>query len=211
MEKKLQIIETPDYILAVSDESVTALFPNYYWNYKDKDWYKFSEDLIDDMTKEDRPIIAYQPKHKDAPELDLPLLPETAVEDDIQNFIVPLLKKKGDEDNRIDLNAYALGLIDAYKATTKVYNEDLHKLLSDFYVFATEGEVCNHITINDFIQSLKQHKTPKWFVAEMEISHKGSGTYTMDLMDIPMTSLSPIKEFKTTTNEQTLKGYYLWT
>lgn len=29
--------------------------------------------------------------------------------------------------------------------------EKLHKLLSDFYVYATNGEVCNHEVINDFL------------------------------------------------------------
>lgn len=32
---------------------------------------------------------------------------------------------------------------------------DFHKILSDFYTFATEGEVCNHEIINEFIKSIQ--------------------------------------------------------
>ena len=111
---------------------------------------------------------------------------EMIVEDNFENLSLLYLQKLEEEDkkdreftgmkavsilrqNRERL-AQMYGFEDGYKAATKVYTEDdLHKILSDFYVFATEGEVCDHITINQFIQMHEQPKSPKWFVAEMEV------------------------------------------
>jgi hypothetical protein len=195
---KLQIIETPDYILAVSDEEIKkddiifyhhpkqsfdmasihkVINPNYSL---DEPAYRVKVDTGWGVIEGCKKIIAYKPKGN-APELDLPLLPD--VEDDVQNFIVPLLKKKGDEDNRIDLNAYALGLIDSYKATTKVYSEDamigfaewiadskLHGYSKQLYEAMIRHKVKTTKELLDVYLSLKQPKTPKWFVAEMETS-----------------------------------------
>jgi hypothetical protein len=73
--KKFEIVETPDYVLAVSDEKPT--YPEHYY---------FSNSLGDRVENaETKPsgivkkIIGYQPKGN-APELDLPLLPEVAVD-----------------------------------------------------------------------------------------------------------------------------------
>jgi len=86
MENKLQIIETPDYILAVSD------------NKKNDLTYCFDGEKILDVkniaklapflySSEYKKIIAYQPKG-DAPKLDLPLLP------DFQQHILNVIKQK---------------------------------------------------------------------------------------------------------------------
>ena len=40
-------------------------------------------------------------------------------DEEVQAFIQPLLDKKANEDNTIDLDAYALGLIHAYKTLKK--------------------------------------------------------------------------------------------
>jgi hypothetical protein len=159
-------------IYITSDEEITS----------SKDWFyykHFGEDIVDkanqntDLVNLNNPdryfkkIIAYQPKNN-AKELNLPLLPELVVEDSIQNFIEPILKKKSDENNRIDLNAYALGLIDSYKAATKVYSEeDAEKIYMLGYMDAKDGKNHHNEKLSDYLQSLKQ-PTPTWFVAEMQ-------------------------------------------
>jgi hypothetical protein len=174
---KLQRIETPDYILAVSDKKI-----------KERDLIIINGNIktVQDIDEENNEIItdgkydyvfkpnqckliiSYQPKNN-APELELPLLPEIVVEDDVQNFIAPLLKKKGDENNRIDLDAYARGLIDGYISATKVYSEeDLRKAFEKGFTVATYlADYETEKQWNEFIKSLKQPK-PKWFVAETE-------------------------------------------
>lgn len=73
------------------------------------------------------------------------------------------------------------GIIIGYNKAKEKYNADLHRILSDFYVFATNGEVCNHKIIDDFIQSLSQPKTPTGFECETspmnidEIREQGKG------------------------------------
>jgi hypothetical protein len=81
MENKLQIIETPDYTLAVSDKHHIDKNGLYYDTFdksiKTSDCYQQSFRI--------KEIIAYQPKGN-APELDLPLLPEIVVEDDVEKL-----------------------------------------------------------------------------------------------------------------------------
>jgi len=172
MEMKLKIIETPDYILAVSDEKVSDVFPNYYWCIKDNEFYRFSEDVMCDVEKGDKPIIAYQPKTKDVPELDLPLLSEIVVEEDVEK----LANEQWGNVHRTGV----LGFIEGYKAATKIYSEeDLNGYLSfieDNYHYHsdtwhdadTDEPIKRKGMLSAYIQSLKQPKTPKWFVAEME-------------------------------------------
>jgi hypothetical protein len=197
--KKFEIVETPDYILAVSNERNVG---DIVFNKTSGFIYKLEEHPLNYEFK----IIGYRPKG-DASELDLPLLPRMAIEDDVEK-----LAKKYVDDNYphyTNLKEKAAAIEDViwgYKAATKVYNEDLHKLLSDFYVFATEGEVCNHITINDFIQSLKQPKTPKWFVAETKQKFQPDKNKRTDVKN------GVYYELKTETNsegKQVLKGHYL--
>jgi len=200
--RKFEIVETPDYLLAVSDE--TPIYPEpYFVSNSLGDRIENAETKPSGIIKK---FIAHRPKGN-APELDLPLLPEIVVEDDVEK-----LAKKYVDDNYphyTNLKEKAAAIEDViwgYKAATKVYNEDLHKLLSDFYVFATEGEVCNHITINDFIQSLKQPKTPKWFVAETKQKFQPDKNKRTDVKN------GVYYELKTETNsegKQVLKGYYL--
>jgi hypothetical protein len=174
---KLQLIETQDYILAVSDKEIKeglylddtntirtcVVSDNQYW--AKREHYK--------------KIIAYKPK-SNAAKLDLPLLPEV-VGDEAEMLAEKHVDNvwggyKNDrfqhEDIGTDLTLSEISkhdFIAGYKASTKVYTEDdLHKILSDFYVFATEGEVCDHIIINQFIQIHKQPKSPKLFVAEVK-------------------------------------------
>lgn len=54
--------------------------------------------------------------------------PEGKTAEEIQNFIQPILEKKGNENNTIDLDAYALGLIDSYKLSHQSNRELLEAL-----------------------------------------------------------------------------------
>ena len=160
---RLQKIETPDYILWVSDEEIKEndfcyhTGRNIFLTFEKKvGWAKEFDALV-------KPI-AYQPKNN-AAQLDLPLLPpqthpnccitkdggltnmnkgcaernrclEMVVEDDVENFIEPLLKKKAKENNTIDLDAYALGLIDSSKLVYKFTIGDNGKIyLTGTYLY----------------------------------------------------------------------------
>jgi hypothetical protein len=88
---KLQIVETPDYILGVSDEEI-----------KEGDLYLDDIHTIRksitsvkeywEARKDYKKIIAYLPKNN-APELDLPLLPNKVYsEDDLRNHCIDFLR-----------------------------------------------------------------------------------------------------------------------
>jgi hypothetical protein len=181
---RLQIIETPDYILAVSEEKIKE--GDYVLYHK----YKISQVLginIDELKLERggiwrsscKKIIAYQPKNN-APELDLPLLPEIVVEDDIEKLAERLVDKETNASlqspNRKHYEKYVkIGL----KAATKVYSEDditiiRNKLVNilpvgDVSAWDMIQAISNYTKwFDNYIESLKQAKTPKWFVAEIE-------------------------------------------
>ncbi len=159
MKMKLQIIETPEYILAVSNEEI-----------KDGDCCIdmngkiFIHENHFPISIGQRKIIAYQPKGNTL-ELDLPLLPGMVVEDDVENqkwYKDAISVLKDEHSIRIAKICLKAG----HRAATKVYSEDdLRKALSESFKASEEGY---NITADEIIQSLKQHKTPKWFVAEME-------------------------------------------
>jgi hypothetical protein len=203
---KLQIIETEQYILAVSDEEI-----------KEGD-YQLVPMLskVEKATKENihlsymyYKIIAYQPKGN-VPELDLPLLPEIVVEDDVEKLACDWHKKEyGFLPQLQVIKAY----IEGYKAATKVYSEEdliraiamakmakTHDGLIDMDAWISNGYegATPAYTEDEIIQSLKQPKTPKWFVAEME--------YDLESID----SSKKVMKLKTTTiNGKTyLVGHY---
>ena len=115
---KLQIIETADYILAVSDEEIKVddyVFDNFCEinlvlkirkcdfdssHYRNKNWKK---------------IIAYLPKNNDASELDLPLLPEMVVEDNVEKLAENYKNKKGSiPTTELEDEIFKLGFKDGY-------------------------------------------------------------------------------------------------
>jgi len=188
METKLQIIETPDYILAVSDEEIKE--GDYRATPHNIEGHILSDRIIISQCDKNfiinhyinngfhKKITAYQPKGS-APELDLPLLPEIVVEDDVKklaliNEIYP--------EYPTEYNAFIKG----HKSATKVYSEDdLREAIKQ----TRYGMLYNKQYEDEFIQSLKQpktpcfpshcfrecsdkclypNKTPKWFVAEIE-------------------------------------------
>jgi hypothetical protein len=88
---------------------------------------------------------------------------------------------------------------EAINKAKEKYNADLGELLSNFYLFATNGEVCDHEVINEFIQSIQQSKTPVEFECE-------STQYTVDEMSkLPLGTVN--QKPKTTTNSQ---GQTVW-
>jgi len=163
MNRKFEIIETPDYILAVSDEDVGINIPfwGYCWN-----WYKKVNFFKNGLNENARgrggiqKIIAYQPKNN-YPELNLPLLPEIVVKDDVKKLAENYALNCTQDWYYPAKNGFIAG----YKAATKLYDEDD---LSKAMHFGKFGEYEGIKTTQKFIQSLKQPKTPKWFVAEME-------------------------------------------
>jgi len=191
--RKFEIVETPDYLLAVSDE--TPIYPEpYFVSNSLGDRIENAETKPSGIIKK---FIAHRPKGN-APELDLPLLPEIVVEDDVEK-----LAKKYVDDNYphyTNLKEKAAAIEDViwgYKAATKVYSEeDLRKaidLARETLEYDEQHGWYSTMSEDEIIQSLKNPKTPKWFVAEIDnYMHEG--------------------ELKTTTNEkgkQVLKGYYL--
>jgi len=112
MNNKFKIIETEDYILAVYNEDIKIKL-RYLYN-------KIRKDIKETYNDFDEKIIAYQSKGN-APELDLPLLPEIVLED---------LKNMDEQPEEIS-------------------DEDW----------------------DVFVKNLKQPKTPKWFIVEMEEIH----------------------------------------
>jgi len=88
--------------------------------------------------------------------LDVPMV---VVESEVEIITETLCTKKGNENNTIDLNAYALGIIDCYKVAQEkgVYSlDDVHKAID---LARKEPK----IMIGDITQSLKQEYVElKW-------------------------------------------------
>jgi hypothetical protein len=175
MQTKFEIIETSEYILAVSDEEIEKDDYFYYT------W--FGVDIIQKVDsgsnlnnlnaknpKDDfKKIITYKPKGN-APELDLPLLPEIVVEDDVEK-LAEINSEKHHYAFGQQSEFYQLGFIEGYKAATKKYSGALDAM-QEFVDRVDKGEVKSRKTYSKFkiiLESLKQPKTPKWFVAETEL------------------------------------------
>jgi hypothetical protein len=194
---KLQIVENPDYILAISDEEIKEgktfvskegnVHTNYGYNYGDT------------------VVVAYQPKGN-APELDLPLLPQIVVEDgvetlpydklcyyDTRNSDFQIKEEYGYDKEEVDATGefpkkdcacdncfYGRAkLADRIiKSATKVYSEeDLGNHCIDFLrYFQTTAELGFHSTGENhglphnevFNKYIQSLKQPKWFVVEMD-------------------------------------------
>jgi len=173
---KLQLIETSDYILAVSDEEI-----------KEGDWHYANNNSLEEglynflLEPEDmancKKIISYKPKGN-APELDLPLLSEMVVENDVEKLA--LQDFKDNDDGFVSYKDRTEGFISGYETATKVYSEeDLRKAIEmarEIVIkYSADDFTINPIfTYDKIIQSLKQPKTLKWFVAEKEyLSNNG--------------------------------------
>jgi len=186
----LQIIETLDYILAVSDDEIkegSYMLSHY------KTLCKAGNSTLVNMTSIEgtkcKKVIAYQPKNN-AKELDLPFLPEIVVEDDVEKFDKIITeeseywyKATGSLTScEIVKRAFSMGL----KAATKVYSEeDLRKAFDfgtnegynyrDSEAIDEEPEELSEEDWNSFVKNLNTPITPKWFVAEkVQKSNNGS-------------------------------------
>jgi hypothetical protein len=217
MKNKFKLVETEDYLLAVSDEDASNSYIYFTGNptgifktgikYKSGNGNYFYQDAITGMsdtylTTISKKIIGYQPKGN-AHELDLPLLPEIVVEDEVEK----LAESYYTQIRLAERTAFKFG----YKAATKVYSEeDLKKM----FVYAHQvgmntllqtqsphllEKQDEHKLRDGFIQSLKQPKMPKWFVVECKTE------YTEDGLDYQS------DELKTTiiNNKTYLVGTYL--
>jgi len=217
MQTKFRIIETKDYILAVSDNNTKVGDLIVYNNTLGKLIF-MQDDLgqgyeiqvgnnvsypIYEPLNVVKQIIAYQPKNN-APELDLPLLPEM-VEDDVEKLAkieypspkIPDISKT----YSLERQAFKRG----YKKATKKYSEDdlidLVKQLKDYTCESHNILGHDERDAKDFVDIFKKSlKQPKWFVVECKTE------YTEDGLDYQS------DELKTTTiNGKTyLVGTYLY-
>jgi hypothetical protein len=178
--EKLQIIETPDYVLAVSGNEY-SLYNTSIQELINKGW-----------------IIAYQPKGN-ARELDLPLLPEISVEEDkFESFLNTEIKLNSSPKKTIERIKWYYQ--NYFKSANKRFSEeDLRKAYNTNHYSQEEKDK----NWESFIQSLKQPKTPKWFVAKME------RVRDWDKRDINGDYEAKL-QFKTTTinNKTYLVGHY---
>jgi hypothetical protein len=189
MQTKFEIIETPDYILAVSDEDIKD--GNYKYHLSREQLFKihhFSQSNgsktfiptdefnlplnVELLVIDCKDVIGHIPKGN-APELDLPLLTDTSIEDEIEKLALNYVDSIR---NRIDGFCYLdiqEGFQNGHKAATKVYNEeDLRKAVELTLIDAKKSvswsDTYHNRLSDELIQSLKQTKTPKWFVSEVE-------------------------------------------
>ncbi len=189
---KLEIIETPDYFF-ITDKSAIEIggygihnneeYRNKYWKHDKFILVKCTESNKVSIQEHWDNIIAYQPKGNEL-ELDLPLLPEIVVEDDVEKLAELKYPIKGGGSmwmpSSHDCNQANKqeGFIEGYKAATKIYSEeDLVKALSESFKASQEGY---DISSDEIIQFLKQPKTPKCFVAEMEYYYHSSKEFYSD-------------------------------
>ena len=119
-----------------------------------------------DIVKNPKKIIAGLP---DLPRIDYNGLEEKYDVVDIQRFIEPILKKKGEENNTIDLDAYALGLIDAFKTAQSLNDkkfslQDMKHNLRTVVGLASQDD---SFVLEDWIDS-NLSQQPKVFDIEVE-------------------------------------------
>jgi hypothetical protein len=170
METKFKIIETPEYILAVSDEKISRGDCNITNGRDIFDYSDVKEYSLEYANRYWQKIITYQPKGY-AKELDLPLLPEIVVEDDVEKLALASWEsdKFNEELFPKGKEVYCAGFWEGYKAATKFYSEeDLRKAIMEAYLVGVERSNYGKQLEDDIIQSIKKSKIPKWFIAEIE-------------------------------------------
>ena len=152
MNNKLKIIETPDYILAVSDGAKAG---DFVLTYPDLEVIQVNQSTC---IMYDEKIIAYKRKGN-APELKGVL--EILDEDDIEKLADENAKIIANALNDANFNVYRLAFdcfIEGYRATKKYSEDDLRKCFYD-------AKTPSYEDFGDYIKSLKQ-PTPKYFIAE---------------------------------------------
>jgi hypothetical protein len=174
MQTKFRIVETEDYILAVSNEGPETGDLFLHKTNRDCSIHLcidrpakqnvIGDDNVDYFLGNCKKIAGYKPKNN-TPELDLPLLPDMVVEDDVEKLAKVSAEKEGYGSN--DRWDYINGYTKCYESTTKTYSEeDIRKAFKAGMDYQ-EGGVILYPDEEGYIQSLKQ-PTPTWFVAEIE-------------------------------------------
>lgn len=69
-------------------------------------------------------------------------------------------------------------------------NSELHKLLSDFYAYATEGDVCKHEIINGFIDSIY----PKYEMSVLAWKSKPTVLHDMTINELIYQIVHTVKD-----------------
>jgi hypothetical protein len=131
--------------------------------------YLYTEDKKWHLPLNNNPIIP-----------NLGLLPEIVVEDDVE-----CKAREFANEIRQDVCQYNngrwYGRFEAYKAATKVYSEDdLREAIMQAFLSGVERIEDYSEVESDILQSLKQPKTPKWFVAEIEHYYHSSKEFYAD-------------------------------
>ena len=193
---KHNIIKTENYLLVVDDSEI-----------KEGDWiYESDSNSVNiagkgyhNFTQSDAKITAHLPLNNSPVHEGVSLLPP--LEDDDEEVweqglgpelekLLPYMKHLDDgQYNAGQLVGLEIGATWGYNKTKEKYNADLGELLSDFYLFATNGEVCDHEVINEFIQSLQQPKMPVAF--ECEESVDSDSMYVDYVIYKPKTTTNP--------------------
>jgi hypothetical protein len=169
MQTKFKIIETEDYYLALSDKK-PVVANQFIYETDTESINKTCSDYVPNNS--DFAIIAHLPKNN-APELDLPLLPEiyTVIGQPLESYI----KERHNQDK-------VLGFIDGWEASNKQYTEqDLRKVVEYMLKNPISEELRTELILDfnkgvfvlseymkNIIQSLKQPKTPTYFEADIE-------------------------------------------
>jgi hypothetical protein len=233
METKFKIVETEEYTLAVSDEDASNSYIYFTGDptgifktgikYKNEAGDYFYQDAITGMSNTylaeiSKKIIGYKPKGN-APELDLPLLPQIVVEDDIEK-LAEIYAEENAKDNNISYhNLYSpleYAFKAGYKAATKVYSEEdligfaewianskVHGFSKQLYEAIIRHKVKTTKELLGVYLSLKQPKTPKWFVAETRPFTVG------EMADKPLGTVNETLKTTTINNKIYLEGTYL--
>jgi hypothetical protein len=181
MENKFKIVETEEYTLAVSDEEIKKGDYNLTNGVEVFNQSDVKEFTLEYANRYWQKAVAYQPKGEK--KLDLPLLPEMVVEDDVEKLLdekYPYEVGYSVSDENSTIQAMREAFIEGHKAATKVYSEeDLRKAYRAGMDYQ-EGGVILYPDEEGYIQTLKQPKTPKWFVAEMEYYYHTSKEFYSD-------------------------------
>lgn len=177
---KHNIIKTDNYLLVVDESEIKE--GDYRVNIQ-RGYVKLVDDAPEYYNQRNdvfKKVIAHLPLNGSPILEGVELLPPLEQEDDEK-----LVREHFELDKELNNPS-------SFKAGYNKAKENLHKILSDFYFYATDGEVCNHEIINEFIQSLSQPKMPIEFDCKMYWwDNEGSGNWVID----------------TTTNSQ---GHKVW-
>jgi len=163
MEKKLQIVETPDYVLAVSDEEIKE--GDIIWNQNTNTIAVYTGHGSMEWWKK---IIGYRPKGN-APELDLTLLLDFN-EDDVERLACKLANENEYVWENTETSARGVFRMWAKdKSANKTYSEtDVLEAMEKVFQWFIDNRESTTIVSDVILKCLREtkSKTPKYFIAE---------------------------------------------